>query len=187
MPYHPNKHHRRSIRVPGYNYSDAGWYFITICVKNKKCMFGNIEQKYMILNHIGRIIDYHWRKLPIHFRNIELDQFQIMPNHFHGIIHIRVGAKHLSATNTTTLLNADDNASPLQMPNGTIHGSLGAIMQNFKSVTSRKINKINRTHGTHVWQRNYWEHIIRNEDDLNRIRVYILENPLKWTEDKNYA
>ncbi len=186
MKFNPDKHHRRSIRVLGYDYSSEGWYCVTICVENKKCMFGNIEQNNMILNHIGKIIDYHWRKLPIHFKNIELDQYQIMPNHFHGIIHIMVGAKHSGAADTTTCLNANDNASPLQMPCGTKRGSLGAIIQNFKSVTSRKINKINKTRSTHVWQRNYWEHIIRDEKDLNRIRKYIFENPLKWTDDKYY-
>jgi len=159
MCYNPNKHHRRSIRIPGYDYAAEGWYFVTICVQNRRCIFGNIEQNKMILNHLGRIIDYQWRKLPIHFKNIKLDQYQIMPNHFHGIIHIRVGAKHSSLCDKTTFFNADDNASPLQIPCGTKRGSLGSIIQNFKSVTSRKINKIYKSHSTNLWQRNYWEHI----------------------------
>jgi REP element-mobilizing transposase RayT len=181
----PNKHHRRSIRLPGYDYASEGWYFITICVQNKKCKLGEIEKNNMILNQIGRIIDYHWKRLPIHFNNIELDQYQIMPNHFHGIIYIGVGAKHSEEKDAIKCKRVYVNASPLQMPCGTNSGSLGAIIQNFKSVTSRKINKINKSPGSHFWQRNYYGHIIRNEKDLNRIRKYILENPLKWDKDKN--
>jgi putative transposase len=185
MNYNPHKHHRRSIRIPGYDYSREGWYFVTICVENKLCMFGKIEQNDMVINHIGRIIDYYWRKLPVHFNNVELDQYQIMPNHFHGIIHI-VRAKHSNATDAITCLNTNDNASPLQMPYGTKCGSLGAIIQNFKSVTSRKINGIHKSIDTRVWQRNYWEHVIRDDKDLKRIREYIINNPLKWEDDKYY-
>lgn len=180
----PKKHHRRSIRLPGYDYTSEGWYFITICVQDKECVFGEIVENNMILNIIGKIIDYHWRKLPKHFKNIELDPYQIMPNHFHGIIHITVGAKHSNTANDKINKTTNKNASPLQMPHGTNSGSLGAIIQNFKSVTTRKINKIEKTNHIHFkWQRNYYEHIIRNEKDLNRIRTYILENPLKWAED----
>jgi putative transposase len=93
MIFNPNKHHRRSIRLPGYDYASDGWNFVTICVHDKRCIFVKIQNNKMVLNDIGKIIDYYWRKLPIHFEHIELDQFQIMPNHFHGIIHI-VGAKH---------------------------------------------------------------------------------------------
>ena len=148
-------------------------------------MFGNIKQNNMILNPMGKIIDYHWRKLPIHFKNIELDQYQIMPNHFHGIVHI-VGAKHPEEKDAIKCKRVYVNASPLPMPCGTNSGSLGAIIQNFKSVTSRKINKINKSPGSYLWQRNYYEHVIRDENDLNRIRIYILENPLKWCQDKYY-
>lgn len=100
-------------------------------------MFGEVHDNMMVLNQTGKIVEYHWRKLPKHFTNIELDQFQIMPNHFHGIIHI-VGAKHLNITDDGENVNTDMNASPLHMPHGSNSGSLGAIIQNFNSVTSRK-------------------------------------------------
>ena len=193
MKYDPQKHHRpvkmpgrRSIRIPGYDYSQAGWYFVTICIHNKEWLFGSIVENKMVLSQIGKVIDFYWKKLLHHFKNIELDKYQIMPNHFHGIIHI-VGAKHPMENNSVSRLNIKSNASPIQRPHGTIPGSLGAIMQNFQSITCRKINKINKTPGNHLWQRNYWEHVIRDEDGLNRIRHYIINNPLKWPDDKYFG
>ncbi|NOX88910.1 MAG: transposase [Calditrichaeota bacterium] len=183
MKYNPQKHHRRSIRLKGYDYSQPGSYFITICTQNREMLFGDVADGRMILNTIGKIIDYHWQRLPQHFKNIELDEYQIMPNHFHGIIRI-VGAMHSAWGIRTQRNNATENASPL--PHGTKPGSLGAIMQNFQSITTRKINKIRKTPGVRIWQRNYWEHIIRNEQELNRIRQYIIENPLKWQDDKYF-
>ena len=181
MKYNPKRPHRRSIRINGYDYPSDGWYFVTICVLDKRCVFGKIEKNNMVLNQIGKIIDYRWMYLPIHFKNIELDTHQIMPNHFHGIIHI-VGAKHPAEKYAKKCKSVDMDASPLPMPCGTNSGSLGAIIPKFKSVTTRKINKIKKSAGSHLWQRNYWEHIIRNEIDLNRIRAYIIANPLKWAE-----
>ncbi|HFC36276.1 MAG TPA: transposase [Candidatus Moranbacteria bacterium] len=160
----------------------------------------------MVLDLFGKIIDYHWRKLPRHFKNIVLDEYQIMPNHFHGIIHIvgamhsdlnnqknnenfngNVGAMHSDLDNQKNNEKFNGNASPLSQPrrpHGTVPGSLGAIMQNFQSVTTRKINRIRKTPGARLWQRNYWEHIIRNETELNRIRNYIINNPKNWDEDR---
>ena len=118
-----------------------------------------------------------------------MDVFQIMPNHFHGIILITeygggVGAMHSDKNLCQNKNNLNENASPLQMrPHGTQPGSLAAIVQNFESVTTRKINHILKTPEQKLWQRNYWEHIIRNENDLNRIRDYIINNPLQWELD----
>ncbi len=165
----------------------------------------------MVLGLFGKIIDYHWKKLPQHFKHIELDAYQIMPNHFHGIIHIvgamhsdqknqkydqnggeSVGAMHSNRNNQKFDQNVPENASPLQQqqpprPRGTTPGSLGAIMQNFQSVTTRKINRIRKTPGARLWQRNYWEHIIRDENELNRIRNYIIHNPQNWNEDRYFG
>jgi REP element-mobilizing transposase RayT len=232
MKYNPDKHHRRSIRLNNYDYTQLGWYFVTIVTQNREMIFGYIANNKMILNDFGRIVNYHWEKLPIHFNNINLDEFQIMPNHIHGIIQIvgakhsdenddvnnrncdgkLVGAKHSLENDDVKIKNFNGNASPLhspenddvkikncrrnaspQPPNGTkfIHptgttpGSLGAIMQNFQSVTTRKINRIRKTPGFKLWQRNYYEHIIRDENELNRIRKYILTNPAKWENDEN--
>ncbi len=210
MKYDPRKHHRRSIRLKGYDYSQPGGYYITIVTQNRKSLFGDVVDGKMVLNTFGRIIAYHWQKLPIHFKHIKLDVYQIMPNHLHGIIIItdnvdddhgrdrgHVGAKHSSKIHLEYSGFSCRNALPLQhpqqpphppqhptRPNGTQRGSLSAIMQNFLSVTTRKINRIRKTPGQKLWQRNFWEHIIRNENDLNRIRAYIQNNPSKWQSDR---
>ncbi len=226
MKYNPEKHHRRSIRLKGYDYSQPGWYFVTVVTQNREMLFGVVVNDKMVLDLFGKIIDYHWRKLPRHFKNIVLDEYQIMPNHFHGIIHIvgamhsdlnnqknnenfngnvgamhsdldnqknnekfngNVGAMHSDLDNQKNNEKFNGNASPLSQPrrpHGTVPGSLGAIMQNFQSVTTRKINRIRKTPGARLWQRNYWEHIIRNETELNRIRNYIINNPKNWDEDR---
>jgi putative transposase len=180
MTYNPEKHHRRSIRLPGYDYSQPGYYFITLCVENRENLFGQVKDEQITLNETGKLIDHCWRMLPSHFSHIRLDVFQTMPNHLHGIVNI-VGAKH-SFYVIQNIKEPAGNASPLR-PNGTNPGSLGAIIQNFKSVTTRKINQIRKSSGIRLWQRNYYEHIIRNQDDYYRIRQYILENPSKWDRD----
>lgn len=212
MGYNPEKHHRKSIRLKGYDYSSAGAYFITICVKKRKCLFGDICTGEMILNDFGKIIAYHWKNIPSHFHNAKLDEFVVMPNHFHGILwlvddgnlHVGddndtdVGSTH-SANKTGTCrgeafrLKYGDkstilpgNASPLQpsvRPRGTKPGSLSAIIQNFSSVTTRKINRIRKTPGEKLWQRNFYDRIIRTENELHNVRQYILNNPLKWELD----
>ena len=221
--YDPQKHHRRSIRLKGWDYRRPGLYFVTIDVQNHECLFGRVENQKMILNELGKIVNYQWQKLPTHFKHIELDEFIVMPNHLHGIIHIvrwpegahaevhnndsvtddgDVGAKHFpnqSDNSQNSLLhnrniingkNSDENASPLPLvhrqPHGTMPGSLSAIIQNFESVSARKINRIRKTPGAKLWQRNYWEHIIRNDKGLNFIRRYIINNPLNWTDDDCY-
>ncbi len=184
MIFDPQKHHRRSIRLKGYDYSQQGGYYVTIVTQYRECLFGNIIDGNMALNTFGRIIEYHWQKLPVHFKHIKLDVYQIMPNHLHGIIFIveSVGAMHSEENISKEQKKLRENASPLR-PHGTKPGSLSAIMQNFQSVTTRKINRIRKTPGLKLWQRNFWEHIIRNENDLNRIREYITNNPLQWALD----
>ncbi len=186
MKYNPPKYHRRSIRLKGYDYSQSGGYYVTIVTQNRECLFGDVVDGKMVLNMFGKIIEYQWKRIPHFSPFVQLDAFQIMPNHFHGIIIITdiVGAMH-SGDNLQKYENGfSGNASPLQQrAHGTKPGSLGAIVQNFQSVTTRKINRIRKKVGQKLWQRNYWEHIIRNETDLNRIRKYIIENPLRWELD----
>jgi len=177
MSYDPNRHHRRSIRLRGYDYTRAGMYFVTICAKDRECLLGEVAGGEMRVNRQGEIVAAYWQAMPRHFSNLELDAFVIMPNHMHGIIMI-VGAKHLPQF---------PNASPLrssQPPHGTQPASLAAIVQNFKSVSARKINLARGTPGAPVWQRNYYEHIVRNQADLQRIREYVANNPLKWDLDQ---
>ncbi len=150
--YDPDKHHRRSIRLQGYDYARPGAYFVTICTHNRECTLGQIEGGKMIPSEWGRVVYECWRAVPSHFPNVTLDTFVAMPNHVHGIIVIRDewgdddgrGEAFLKA----------QNASPLQ---GTQPGSLAAIVQNFKSVSTRKINQMHGTSRMPLWQRNYYE------------------------------
>lgn len=177
--YNPDIHHRKSIRLKDYDYADAGTYFVTICALNRECLFCQILEAEMHLNRFGQIATRCWNEIPRHFPGVELDAFVVMPNHVHGIIVITgvVGAKHFVP---------NQNASPLperKSPRGTQSNSLGAILQNFKSVSTRKINQVRDTRGASVWQRNYYEHIARNERELLAIRDYIENNPANWLND----
>jgi len=174
------KYHRRSIRLPHYDYSQAGAYFVTICVYQRECLLGEIVGGEMILNEYGKIADSCWREIPNHFPHVELDEHIVMPNHLHGII-VMVGARHAVPL-------------PLQQQNGTIcrekfgqpvSGTIPTVVRSFKSAVTKQINQNRNTPGIPVWQRNYYEHIIRDDNDLNRIREYIMNNPLKWCEDEN--
>lgn len=197
MKYDPQKHHRRSIRLKGYDYSQQGAYFVTLCAHNRECLFGEIANGEMQSNEIGEIVVTCWMQLPNHFRNIELDSFVVMPNHIHGIVVIvheparyadvaRRGEAFTDA-NGLSDASANVNASPLQnMPHGTRPRSLNAIVQNFKSITARHIHKIPSYAERIIWQRNYYEHIIRNDRDLERVRAYIENNPVNWQKDENY-
>ena len=192
MPYNPDIHHRRSIRLKGYDYSQQGAYFVTICTYQRNCLFGEIVDNEMKLNTNGEIARGSWLSIPRHFQNIELDEFVIMPNHLHGIILI----VNNSEEEGKALANQDfpqqqKLSSQCFAPtgetikiNGTKPQSLAAIIQNFKSVSTRQINRINNSKGNVIWQRNYYEHIIRNEEALNNIRQYIVNNPINWAEDK---
>jgi REP element-mobilizing transposase RayT len=180
--YNPQIHHRRSIRLAGYDYTQAGAYFITICTHNRQNLFGDIVDGEMVLNEYGRIVAACWLDLARHFPHITLGEWVVMPNHMHGIIVIVVGRGEASATKTLDKPDGSADASP-QPPNGTDSGSIGAMVQNFKSVASRKINKQRGTPGTQVWQRNYWEHIIRDEQAYQRIAHYITNNPAQGDAD----
>lgn len=179
-------HERRSIRLHGYDYTQPGYYFVTICTANRQCLFGQIIEGKMQLNRSGKLICWHWKRIPKHFHDVCLDEHVVMPNHLHGIIRI-VGAKHSNNAVAYYQENLDSNASPLRVPirpAGTQPQSLAAVIQNFKSITTRKINRILRTPGSTIWQRNYYEHVIRNEESLNRIREYIIYNPARWMHDR---
>ncbi|MGR3310202.1 MAG: transposase [Candidatus Brocadiales bacterium] len=171
MRYNPEKHHRKSIRLKEYDYSQPGAYFVTICTQDRKCLFGNIVNDKTVLSQMGKIASEFWNNLHEYYGNIALDQFIVMPNHVHGIIMINdntVGAIH---------------ELPLQR-NERRRMLIPKVIGFFKMNTAKQINIIRNTSGIQVWQRNYYEHIIRNEDKLNRIRKYIINNPLQWQFDK---
>lgn len=188
MKYDPQKHHRRSIRLKGYNYSQSGWYFITLCTKNRERLFGKVIDGKATLNELGKIAEDEWKKTGEIRKNTIIDQYVIMPNHLHGIIGIVDGeTRSVRAYCDTPRREPQLAAQPytpqpagFQSPSKTI----GAIIRGYKGAVTKTINTIRKTPGASVWQRNYYEHIIRDEPELNRIRNYILQNPLNWDEDK---
>lgn len=188
MPFEPQVHHRRSIRLKGYDYSQTGAYFVTLVSCRRVSLFGNMQGDKIVLSEMGKMVKRCWLNLPEIF-NIQLDEWVIMPNHLHGIIWIldsRTG-EATAQTNYDLSISLRAVASPQQRPIGTQPGSLGAIIQNFKSVSTRKINHMRSTLGVRIWQRNYYERIIRDEEEWGRIRLYIQENPAQWKEDIEFV
>ena len=205
MIYNPNIHHRRSIRLKGYDYSKAGLYFITICCEDRICRFGEIvgpgfnpahdgirqPQGFvptMQLNEYGQIAYNEWAKLPERFTNFELDVFQIMPNHVHGIISLNdVGATLAVAPNDTNAQTGQPHTANKGQPQGLPLPTIGDIVGAYKSLVANECLKIfktkNETMGK-MWQRDYYEHIIRDEQSYQRISEYIINNPAKWKDDK---
>ena len=172
---------RRSIRLKPYDYSQTGYYFLTVCAQNRQCVFGEIINGKMKLNEVGEMIETDWNKLPWHFPNIKLDEFVIMPNHMHGIILI-VGAPLVGAQNNDIADRATTRVAP----------TLGDIVGAFKSIAANEyIHNVKNNDWPpfkgSLWQRNYYEHIIRDERDLNRVREYVVNNPYKWQEDEYYT
>ncbi len=169
--YDPEKHRRRSIRLKGYDYSQAGAYFVTVCTHNREYLFGNIINGEMILGAYGKIVEKVWYNLTGHYQNIKLDTFTVMPNHIHGII---------------VLIDVDDvgagfKPAPTDL---TKYYPLSEIIRAFKTFSARHVNELRITPGIPVWQRNYHEHIVLNEKELNLIREYIMNNPLRWQYDR---
>ena len=184
--YDPDIHHRRSIRLKGRDYSQPGWYFVTICTHNKWYLFGKIENDEMVLNEFGKIAKNEWLKTSQLRDNVELYEYVIMPNHIHGIIRI-VGAycnTPVSQSHGNTPV-PNINKSSFRSPSNNI----GAIMRGYKSSVTRQINMVRASCNMPqqpVWQRNYYEHIIRDEESYGQISQYIRTNPQKWQEDKYY-
>lgn len=174
--------HRSSIRLPGYDYSQPGAYFVTIVTHDRRCLFGRVEDGEMVLNAAGRVALAQWLLLANRFTNLELGEWVIIPNHVHGILVITRGEASLDKLSSPFNKLIKD-ASPLR-PNGTTPGSVGAIIQNFKSLTSRKINTQLGKSTELIWQRNYYEHVIRDEKDYQAIYDYILTNPQNWEKDE---
>jgi REP element-mobilizing transposase RayT len=162
---------RRSIRLRGFDYRSHGAYFVTIMVEGRACLLGKSVDDGVSLGRVGQIVERVWSEIPAHFPRVGLDAFVVMPNHVHGILLLEgVGAKH---------------ASPLHhLPRGAVPRSLAAIVQSFKSASTRKVNLHRATPGARLWQRGYYEHVVRSGEDLKRLRAYIDENPLRWALDE---
>ena len=186
MKYDPDRHHRRSIRLEGYDYTQTCAYFVTICTRDRECLFDDPV--------LRRVAETCWLDVPRHFPKVVLDEWVLMPNHFHGILVLGEAFPNaISFTPPATFIGRNwppdhlhGNASPLQgqRPQLTPR-SLGAVIGNFKSVSARSINAVRKTPGAPVWQRNYYEHIIRSDADLNCIREYVVDNPSNWQSDEN--
>lgn len=171
MPYDSERHDRRSIRLEGWNYSWPGLYFVTICTQKSRHLFGRVAGEAMRLNAFGTIADEEWRRTATIRDNVELDSYIIMPNHVHGIIAI---------TRRGTARRA-----PTERQFGKpIAGSLSTIVRAYKAAVTKRINEHRGTPGAPVWQRNYYEHIVRTPRAHRMISAYIEDNPARWYLDR---
>ncbi len=200
MPYNPDQHHRRSMRLQNWDYASAGAYFVTICVENRECVFGEIVDAEMRLNALGNIVAEYWQNLPHLFPAIVLDAFVVMPNHVHFAVWLnppedaRVGAQlncaptNCAPTNCAPTNRASTTTTTTESPIGkrfTVdkqRPTLGQVVRALKAATTRLIRQSGSA--GFAWQRNYYEHIVRDERELERIRKYILDNPANWAGDE---
>ena len=168
MPYDPAIHHRRSIRLRGYDYSQPGKYHVTICTAGKEHLLGEVVEGEMHPNELGERVALCWKWLAQHYSYIDLDEWIVMPNHVHGIIIItnREGGSRTAPTRRKTL---------------------GSLIGAFKTVSTEDVNELRGTPGRTLWQRDFYDHIIRNEDELNKIREYIQTNPVQWRSDPDFT
>lgn len=207
MAYNPAKHHRRSIRLKGYDYAQAGFYFITLCCQNRACLFGKIEKGVMILNEYGHIAYNEWMKTTEIRNNVELGEFVIMPNHIHGIVrlvdrgelHSPDNTNELNAPNERGVCDTSNNRDVYNTPNNqdvcdtpnnrdvcntslrSPSQTIGAIVRGYKSSVTKQLGLLG--FNEKIWQRNYHEHIIRDEQSYMKISNYILNNPANWNND----
>jgi len=202
MNFHPDYHHRQSIRLKGYNYAQPGAYFVTLCTYQRHCWFGEIRDGRIGLNQIGKIVAQEWLYSAQLRHEIQLDEWIIMPNHLHGIVIIipsvgepnhpvaqidqvlgwgcQPGLAKIRSTSTT----GKQRDTPLsKLPIYRPARSLSSFIAGFKSAVTKRINLMRQETGTPIWQRNYYEHIIRNQESLFNIRNYIINNPSRWESD----
>ena len=161
MTYGPTQHHRRSIRLPAYDYAQAGAYFVTVVCKDRGLLLDDPRFR--------QVAEEAWLWLADRYEFVQLDEYVVMPNHLHGIIVIadpRRGGSRAAPTGAA-------NRKPL-----------GQLIGAFKTVSTKRINQIRGAPRLPVWQRNYYEHVIRNDEELNAVRQYIVDNPLNWDQDR---
>ncbi len=201
MNLYKNKYRIETTRLKNWDYSSNGYYYITICTKNREYIFGKIavetgfkpvSKMIMILNEYGKIVEKCWYDLSEHYSNLKLDEFVIMPNHIHGIMiidnndgngngNVETGLKPVSTTTSSTSIPS----TPAKTPNKKQHG-LFEFVRALKTFSSRRINEFRKSPGTPVWQSRFHDRIVRDENELNSIREYIQNNPINWeTDDLN--
>ena len=175
---------RKSIRLKNFNYSNAGAYFVTICSQDMACLFGDVLRGETVLNEVGEMIRTAWSEIPYYFKNVQLDGFVLMPNHFHGIVWLIEAPVGVGPR-----ADPREALGELGQPRGVAPTALFDIVYQFKSLTTNKYiqgvkTKYYKPFNKRLWQRNYYERVIRNEEELNNIRQYIMDNPKKWDDDK---
>ncbi|MCI0575812.1 MAG: transposase [Chloroflexi bacterium] len=178
--YDPHKHHRRSIRLPGWDYRAPGVYFITICTYQRENLFAD--------SRLHQIVETAWQTIPHqpHAHRLNLDEWIVMPNHLHGLLVIHAGEQETAAGDVLPVFppiaaaKQSAGRAPRLEP-----GSIGAVIGNFKYRVARRINCLRDTPGGKIWQRGYYERIVRNERELQAIRQYILDNPTRWVQDRD--
>jgi len=178
----PNNHavRRRPLRLPGFDYSAEGAYFVTICTRNRECLLGDVMKGKMRLNELGRMVQTVWDGLPERFPTVQLDAFVVMPNHVHGIL-VLVGAGPVLSLVEGLALPLGGAASSAPTGSASI---LGKVVRAFKSISAIGVNRLLSRSGQSLRQRSYYEHVIRTEESLSRIREYIATNPLRWQLDR---
>ena len=174
MALFKNKYRTDSIRLKGWDYRNSGYYFVTICTKDRHPYFGQIVKGEMCLSSIGEIATQCWREIPKHHENVDLDEFMIMPNHTHGIVILcnPIGTLHTPSPQDKSIMS---NISPKA-------GSLSTIIRSYKSAVTRLCGL--QGVKQFAWQTRFYDHIIRDEKSLRNIRRYIMNNPAKWELDK---
>ena len=190
----PEFHHRRSIRLKGYDYAQPGAYFVTVCTQNRRCVFGEITDGTMQANETGRMVHAVWEEIPRHYP-ADIDAFVVMPNHIHGIILLNqvppLGTtprgRHVAPNVGATPCGRPRGHEQAQWPASTL--GLPDVVHRFKSLTTTRYQQgVVKSgwppFGERLWQRNYYEHVVRNDEDMGRIREYIANNPIRWTEDR---
>jgi len=185
------RHHRRSIRLRGYDYGRSGLYYVTLCTQDRACLFGEVVDGGMHVNHAGSMVSDVWCALPDRFPTVALDAFVIMPNHIHGVIVINDEATPINDKDVVGagLVPALDVVPVNERATTRVAPTLGDVIGAYKSVGTVQYTRAVNTHGwmpfhRRLWQRNYYEHVIRNAESLSHIRRYILDNPQRWHEDR---
>ena len=171
MSNHLPIHHRKSIRLPGYDYAQAGAYFLTIITWQRECLFGEVAGEEMHLSKLGNMAASEWKRLARRFPALELGEWVVMPNHIHGIIVL-----------TDILKNGVHKPHTPENFGAPVVGSIPTIIRSYKSSVTQWAKGAGL--GSAIWQRNYYEHIIRDRQEYEKIRLYIQENPRRWAEDK---
>ena len=171
----PNYRRRKQLRLRDFDYTQSGYYFVTICTDERQCLLGDVADGKMLLNHAGKIAYDCWTDLPNHYAHVELDEFVVMPNHVHGIIVITDPGKGASP----------NEPGAGYKPAPTRRHTLSEVIRGFKTFSARHINRLRGGTGQPLWQRNFYEHVIRDETTLAAIREYVVNNPAKWSEDKD--